>query len=145
MAAVPPAQGGMQILGKMAIQTVLFLHASRRTTDNATDSDVASPTVKIYERHLKNLTDRGCSFSASAEREIVRDVTEKVCFFGIHYDAEYTTAVIDKEKTYVLLGENHHCRPERFRFAEVLFVAHSAHLRKLHSASRHFLFGLGWP
>ena len=98
MAAVPPAQGGIQKLGKLSLQNVLFLHTSRRTTDNATDSDDASHTAPIFEGYLKNLTDRGCSLTASAEREIARDVTEKLCFFGIHYDTELTTAVIDKEK-----------------------------------------------
>ena len=36
-----------------------------------------------------------------------------------------------------------HCRAKRFRLAEVLFVAHSAHLRKSYSASRHP--SLAWP
>ena len=116
MAAVPPAQGGIQILGKMAIQTVLSLHASRDTMATATDSDDASHTAPIHEDYLKNLSDRGCSFTASAEREIARDGKENLSYISSDYDAVHKSiAEFDKKKTYELPDRKHHlCRRRAF-------------------------------
>ena len=77
--------------------TVLFLYASRRTTDTVMDSgDSLSHTVHISEgytlRHailrlagrdlsefaMINLTERGYSFTASAERDIARDMSRRI-------------------------------------------------------------------
>ena len=79
MAAVPPAQGGIQILGTA---TVLFLHASGRTTDLVTDFDGVSHTAPIYEGYMKILNERGYPFSATAEREVVPGVIEELCYIG---------------------------------------------------------------
>ena len=54
---------------------------------------------------------------------------------GADFDTELkSTAAIEKEKTYVLQDGNIITAAERFRFTDLLFVAHSAHLRRLHSA-----------
>jgi len=109
----------------MAIRTVLCLYSSGRTTDIVTDSDGVSHTVficegfalplailrfagrDITERLTKILTERGYSVTAIAEREVVPDVIEKLCFTGLDHDTEHkSTAPIDKEKTYVLPDEN---------------------------------------
>ena len=106
--------------------------ASGRTTD--------SHTVPIHEGHalhhavlrlagrdpaeylMKNLTDQGCSFSATAEREAAREVKEKLRYIGVDYNIELeSTAEIDKEKTCELPDGNIiTVGVKRFHCAEVL-------------------------
>jgi len=130
----------------LEMEPVLSLYASGRTTGiMVTVGESSMHAVAVYEGYalphsvrsssfggrdltdfsMKILTERGYSFTTTAERDIVRDVKEKLCYIALDFQQEMKASSESSatEKNYELPdGQIIVIGNERFRVPEALFA-----------------------
>jgi len=127
----------------LSVQAVLSLYSIGRTTGFVFDSgDGVSHIVPIYEgyaiknsiermnlagRELTNyfvklLTERGIPIKSSSDREIARDMKEKMCYVSLDYEEDMKKPSASFKKEYQMDdGTFVSIENERFRCPEALF------------------------
>jgi actin, other eukaryote len=127
----------------IGVQSILSLYASGRTTGIVLSSgDGVTHTVPISQGNSSNMNNlcmdiagrdlteylisitakRGYSFQRSSDKEIVRDIKEKLCYISQDFDEELIKSQTMKEVEYELPdGEKISFGSELFRCPEVLF------------------------
>jgi actin-related protein len=127
------------------IPMVLALYASGRSMGMVVDSgDGVTLAVPVYEGFalphaiirmdlaghdltaymIKLLTERGYAFVTDSEKEIARDIKEKLTYVALDFEAEMSKADEELEKTYQMPDDNVlTIGKERFRCPEALFDA----------------------